>query len=168
MRLKIVLLHFSFFFRKNSNQRYGNQGRFLTLYLFDEVDWDASHHFWNTYSWKKVSHLISLDHLIINHICTSLPKFSVKFSPCLCSMSHSHIHHSGQGDWAAVWVRNDHTDSSHKDKDTQKSEKNALSGDARSYICLGFIGNSFVFLSSPVNVQLCKPKLNTINTHAYS
>lgn len=40
----------------------------------------------------------AISHRIIHHICTSASKFSIKSSPFLCSMSHSLIHHSRQGD----------------------------------------------------------------------
>lgn len=62
-------------------------------------------------------------HRIIHHICTSASKFSIKSSPFLCSMSHSLIHHSRQGDWAAARVVNDHGESGSKHEETPTGTK---------------------------------------------
>lgn len=98
----------------------------------------------------KSIYLISLDELIINHICANLSKFSIKSSPCLCSMSHSLIHHSRQGDWAAVWVINDHTASAaHKHPDTQKWKPKA------GTTCPIFSSPSHILLSSDCRLICC-------------
>lgn len=45
---------------------------------------------------------------IIHHICTIISNFFIMSSPRLCSPSRGLIHHSRQGDWAAVRVKDDH------------------------------------------------------------
>lgn len=65
----------------------------------------------------------AISHRIIHHICTSASKFSIKSSPFLCSMSHSLIHHSRQGDWAAARVVNDHSESGSKHEETPTGTK---------------------------------------------
>lgn len=65
----------------------------------------------------------AISHRLIHHICTSASKFSIKSSPFLCSMSHSLIHHSRQGDWAAARVVNDHSESGSKHEETPTGTK---------------------------------------------
>lgn len=89
--------------------------------------------FSNRCSCPNASHLLlfflqkltrgAISHRIIHHICTSASKFSIKSSPFLCSMSHSLIHHSRQGDWAAALVVNDHSESGSKHEETPTGPK---------------------------------------------
>lgn len=107
----------------------------------------------------------ALPHWIIHHICTSASKFPIKSSSFLCSMSHSLIHHSRQGDWAAAPPVNDHRQSGSKHKETPTAGKRICAKHS-PFLQLNYFVWAIIYGSSGTTckyipkLSLCLAKLN--------